>query len=86
MTTTYELPNDLQLSELAVDAVEHGQVVYLTRGDERVAALVPPEVAASAEAVSRLVEDQIDLALMREARESGPSIPWEQARKELDLA
>ncbi|MGH9644150.1 MAG: hypothetical protein ACRD3Q_17230 [Terriglobales bacterium] len=68
-----------------MEEVEHGQVVYLTRGEERIAALVPPDVAAAAAAMSEIIEDQIDLALMRDARESGPSIPLEQFRAELGL-
>ncbi|MGH3545443.1 MAG: hypothetical protein ACRDPW_05915 [Mycobacteriales bacterium] len=85
MTTVhaYELPASLHG---AVEAVEHGEVVYLTHDGQRVAAIVPEPMAAAVVAAIAAFEDAHDLALMREARaQGGPSIPWEQARAELNL-
>ncbi|MGI8648029.1 MAG: hypothetical protein DLM55_08765 [Acidimicrobiales bacterium] len=55
---------------------------FLTRGRRKVALVVPAEMATAA---LQAVEDAEDLELMREGRESGPSIPLEQFRAELGL-
>jgi antitoxin (DNA-binding transcriptional repressor) of toxin-antitoxin stability system len=60
----------------AVDAAEHGQVVYLTRNGEPVAAVVPADVAAAGFAAIEALEDAADLRAVRAARdEPGQNIP-----------
>ncbi|MGH3545388.1 MAG: hypothetical protein ACRDPW_05635 [Mycobacteriales bacterium] len=89
MTTVYELPGGGELSvaslSSAMEAAEHGEVGYVTRDHHRVAAIVPEQVAAAGSAAIEALEDAKDLELMREGRESGPSIPLEQFRQELGL-
>jgi hypothetical protein len=48
-----------------VDAAVGGEVVYLTRAGQRVAAVVPPDVAAAGQAAVTALEDAADL---RDAR------------------
>lgn len=56
-----------------VDAAEHGQVVYLTRNGEPVAAIVRADVAVEA------LEDAEDLRAAREAlAEPSPDIPMSE--------
>ena len=68
-----------------------GQVVYLTEHGERLAAIVPAEIAAGLESLSpeefrELLEDFADARAAREAlTEPGESIPWEQVRDEAGL-
>jgi len=60
----------------AVDAAEHGQVVYLTRDGEPVAAIVRADVAAAGAAAVEALEDADDLRAARAAlAEPGPNIP-----------
>ena len=60
----------------AVDAAEHGHVVYLTRNGEPVAAVVPADVAAAGAAAIEALEDAADIRAARVARdEPGPNIP-----------
>jgi hypothetical protein len=63
----------------AVEAAEDGEVVYLTRHGERVAAVVPPEVAAAGFAAVTALEDAIDIRAAREAlarvRAGEPTVP-----------
>ncbi len=87
MTTAYayelssgELPEPLRG---AFGDAENGDVAYVALEGHRVA-IVPEQVATAGEGALRALEDAEDLALMREARKSGPSIPWEQAETELD--
>jgi antitoxin (DNA-binding transcriptional repressor) of toxin-antitoxin stability system len=59
-----------------VDAAEHGQVVYLTRNGEPVAAIVRADVAAAGAAAVEALEDADDLHAAREAlAEPGPNVP-----------
>ncbi|MGH3544662.1 MAG: hypothetical protein ACRDPW_01820 [Mycobacteriales bacterium] len=85
MTTAYELPNDLQLPESAVDAAEYGRVVYLTHGD-RTIALVPEQVAlagsAAIEAIQDYLDDLVD-ARIADERADEETVPWEQVKAEL---
>lgn len=70
------------LDQVVEDAGRAGAVVYLTRRGRRVAAIVPPELAAEIEAA----EDEADVAAARAAlQEGGTPIPWEQVKAELDL-
>jgi antitoxin (DNA-binding transcriptional repressor) of toxin-antitoxin stability system len=48
---SHELPTGGEVPAAAVDAAEHGVVVWLTRDGERVAAVVPLNVAAAGAAV-----------------------------------
>jgi len=92
------------MSELAVEQAPgvaepaheaaRGKVVYITEHGERVAAIVPAEVAAELERLSPaelagLLEDFADAAAAREARVSiaagEPLIPWEQVKSDAGL-
>ena len=69
------------LAEVVEEAGRAGEVVYLTRRGRRVAAIVPPELAAEIEA-----EDEADIAAARAAlEEGGEPIPWEQVKAEFGL-
>ena len=69
------------LVEVVEEAGRAGEVVYLTRRGRRVAAIVPPELAAEIEA-----EDEADIAAARAAlEEGGEPIPWEQVKAEFGL-
>jgi antitoxin (DNA-binding transcriptional repressor) of toxin-antitoxin stability system len=60
----------------AVDAAEHGEVVYLTRNGEPVAAIVRADVAAAGAAAVEALEDAADLRAARAAlAEPGPDVP-----------
>jgi antitoxin Phd len=89
------------MSELALESTPsvaapaheaaRGKIVYITEGGERVAAIVPPEIAAELERLSpnqlaELLEDFADAAAAREAlAEPGENIPWEQIKDEAGL-
>ncbi len=87
-----ELPVD---AVLAVTGVAHeaarGEVVYLTGNGQRLAAIVPAELAAVLEGMTpdearALLEDLADAAAARQAlAEPGESIPWEQVKAEAGL-
>lgn len=71
-----------------------GQVVYITEGGMRVAAIVPAALAAELERLTPeqlgdLLEDFADAATAREARaaiDSGePLISWDEVKAETDL-
>lgn len=69
------------LSEVAHEAAG-GEVIYLTEGGRRLAAIVPAEVAAALEAA----EDASDLAAARASvAEGGDLIPAERVWAELGL-
>jgi antitoxin (DNA-binding transcriptional repressor) of toxin-antitoxin stability system len=72
----YELPPHSAAPAEAVDAAEHGQVVYLTRNGATIAAVVPADVAAAGAAAVEALEDAEDLraALAVRARNE-PTIP-----------
>lgn len=81
------------VSDAAHDAAR-GRVVYITEHGERVAAIVPAEVAAeldnlTPEQLADLLEDFADAAAARAARasiEAGePVVPWEQVKAETAL-
>src|SRR5882724_9923839 len=53
----YERPPDSSAPVEAVDAAEHGAVVYLVRGGRQIAAIVPPVVAAVGAAAVKALAD-----------------------------
>ncbi|WP_329108843.1 hypothetical protein OG792_09435 [Micromonospora sp. NBC_01699] len=57
----YEVPEHAPAPVEAVDRAVDGQVVYLTRAGQRVAAVVPPEQAADRQAVDAVVQVVTDL-------------------------
>ena len=72
----FELPPHTAVPAEAVDAAERGQVVYLTRNGEPIAAIVPADVAAAGAAAIEALEDAANLRAARAARdEPGPTIP-----------
>ena len=72
----FELPPHTAVPAEAVDAAEHGHVVYLTRDGEPVAAIVPADVAAAGAAAIEALEDAADLRAARATRdEPVPNIP-----------
>jgi antitoxin (DNA-binding transcriptional repressor) of toxin-antitoxin stability system len=79
------------VADAAHDAAR-GQVVYLTEHGERLAAIVPAELAAALEGMSpeearELLEDLADAAAARRAlQEPGDDIPAEQVWAELGLS
>lgn len=77
-----------------VHEAARGRVVYITEHGERVAAIVPADVAAELERLSPgelagLLEDLADTAVARAARASidagEPLVPWEQVKAEAGL-
>lgn len=81
----YELHGEPAELDRLADAARAGEVIYLTRGGQRIAALVP---ADAAEAMER-AEDVADIEAARAAlADPGPSIPLEQVLAEYadDLA
>jgi antitoxin (DNA-binding transcriptional repressor) of toxin-antitoxin stability system len=72
----YELPPHTSAPAEAVDAAEHGQVVYLTRNGEPIAAIVPADVATAGAAAVEALEDAEDLRVALARRAKGePTIP-----------
>jgi antitoxin (DNA-binding transcriptional repressor) of toxin-antitoxin stability system len=70
----------------ACDAAEHGQVIYLTRNGQPVAAIVPAGVAAAGAAAVEALEDAEDLVAAHAAMaEGGELVPAEKVWAELDL-
>ncbi|MGH3427701.1 MAG: hypothetical protein ACRD3Q_16040, partial [Terriglobales bacterium] len=85
-----QLPGDDQEFEVtpslrsAVNAVEDGNVVYLTDHHRRVAAIVPADVAAAGYAVVAAIEDAALVAAAREAlAEGGETVPLDQVLNEI---
>jgi hypothetical protein len=74
----YELlPHSAAPAE-AVDAAERGAVVYLVRGGQWVAAIVPPDVAAAGAAAVEALEDAEDLRVaLAVLAEDEPTVPLE---------
>jgi prevent-host-death family protein len=61
----YELPPHSDVPAEAVDAAQHGEVVYLTRSGRRIAAIVPAEVGERAEqAADQLRQRLADAGLL----------------------
>lgn len=72
----FELAPHAAVPAEAVDAAEHGEVVYLTRNGETIAAVVPADVAAAGAAAIEALEDAADVRAAGAARdEPGPAIP-----------
>ena len=90
-----ELPlEDMPAASDAVHEAASGQVIHITEGGQRLAAIVPAELAAELERLSpdelaELLEDFADAAAARAARASikagEPLIPWEQVKAEAGL-
>ena len=75
----YELPPHTSAPAEAVDAAEHGQVVYLTRNGEPIAALVPADVATAGAAAIEALEDAEDVRAARAAlADPDPDIPMSE--------
>jgi hypothetical protein len=87
-----EIPLDGASSEVAAAAQDaaRGRVVYLTMNGERLAAIVPPEIAAEMESISpeafpELLENFADAEAVRQAlAEGGEPVPWEQVKAEAE--
>jgi len=90
-----ELPlEDVPGATGAVHEAASGQVVYITEHGERLAAIVPADLASELERLSpeelrELLDDFADAAAARQARASiaagEPLIPWEQVKAETGL-
>jgi antitoxin (DNA-binding transcriptional repressor) of toxin-antitoxin stability system len=78
----YELHgDDPGAVERLAQAARDGELIYLTRHGQRVAAVVPADVAEQFEGD----EDEQDIAAADAAlAEPGESIPWEHVKAELD--
>jgi antitoxin (DNA-binding transcriptional repressor) of toxin-antitoxin stability system len=61
----FELLPHANVPAEAVEAAEHGQVVYLTRNGEAVAAIVHADVAAAGAAAVEALEDADDIRTAR---------------------
>lgn len=75
----YELPPHTSAPAEVVDEAAHGQVVYLTRNGEPIAAIVPADVAAAGAAAIEALEDGEDVRAARAAlADPGPDIPMSE--------
>ena len=75
----FELLPHANVPAKAVEAAEHGQVVYLTRNGEAVAAVVSADIAAAGAAAIEALEDAEDIRAARAARaDPEPDIPLEE--------
>jgi len=85
--TEQPIDESVGLARAAHDAARRGQVIYLTGPHgERVAAIVPPAVAAAGLAAIEALEDAEDLAAAEAAlAEGGEPIPLEDLRAELGI-
>lgn len=82
-------------AQAAHEAAERGQVIYVTEHGHRLAAIVPPDLAAVLEELdpderNELLEDFIDSVLAERSRAEiaagGETIPAEQVWEELGLS
>jgi antitoxin (DNA-binding transcriptional repressor) of toxin-antitoxin stability system len=74
----FELRPHADVPAEAVEAAEHGQVVYLLRNGEPVAAIVRADVAAAGAAAVEALEDADDVRAARAALAAPePGIPLE---------
>ena len=82
------------LAVIARQAADRGEVVYLTEHGERLAAIVPADVAAELAALddderAELFEDLFDAAAGRRGLEAiaagEPVVPWEEVKARLEL-
>lgn len=74
--TDFELPPARRRACESSGRRRYGQVVYLTRNGEAIAAIVPADVAAAGAAAIEALKDAADLQAARAARgEPGPTIP-----------
>lgn len=90
-----ELPlEDVPAASTAVHEAARGRVIHITEGGQRLAAIVPAELAAeldrfSPEELADLLEDFADAAAARAARASiqagEPVVPWEQVKADAGL-
>ncbi|WP_236793852.1 hypothetical protein [Amycolatopsis sp. GM8] len=85
----FELPPHAGAPAEAVDAAADGQVVYLTRNGEAIAAIVPTDVATAGAGALEALEDADDIRAARAAlADPEPSIPMAEVWAEYadDLA
>ena len=82
------------LAAIAHQAADRGQVLYLTEHGERLAAIVPADVASELAVLSdderaELIEDLLSVAAARRGLESiaagEPVVPWEDVKARLEL-
>jgi hypothetical protein len=87
-----EIPLEEAQGEVAAAAHDaaRGQVIYLTENGQRLAAIVPAEIAAEMEsmppeAFRELLADFADAEAVRQARaEGGELVSWEQVKAEAE--
>jgi hypothetical protein len=77
-----DLPVGSPAVEQAVELARRGVITHLTIRDERVAAIVPESLIEALRAAEH-AEDAAEADVAMD--EPGESIPWEQAKAELDL-
>jgi antitoxin (DNA-binding transcriptional repressor) of toxin-antitoxin stability system len=79
---------DNELEQLA-ETASAGEVIYLTRAGERIAAVVPADVAAAVEAAIGALEDAIDAraarAALAEIEAGAPTTSLRQLKADLGL-
>ncbi|GAB3979146.1 hypothetical protein GCM10029978_073740 [Actinoallomurus acanthiterrae] len=94
--TPREIPldTDVSFAVVARQAVDRDQIIYLTEHGERLAAVVPADVAAElsrldSDELAELLEEVRDTAAARRGLESiaagEPVIPWEDVQARLEL-
>jgi prevent-host-death family protein len=70
------------LAELIESARSSGEPVYVTRRGRRVAVILDPE---QYERIIDELEDTVDRAELRAARQEDDYVPWEEVKAELGL-
>ncbi len=82
----YELHGEPADLDRLADAAHSGEVIYLIRDGQRIAAMVSAEVATAGAGAIEALEDAEDIAAVRAARAArGPRVPHEQVLAELGL-